>query len=74
MREEKEIVKKIDVIQQDLIDDTGHSMVDKIDVLQKLHSSMKQFDSSDIFLNHEHYSEKERERLSETLFIGRSLA
>ena len=29
---------------------------------------MKQFNSSDVFLNHEHYTEKERERLSETLF------
>ncbi|QDQ02433.1 hypothetical protein FOH38_19260 [Lysinibacillus fusiformis] len=67
--EEKEIVKQIDAIQQDLIDDTGHSMMDKIDVLQNLHSSMKQFDSSDMFLNNEHYTEKERERLSDTLFM-----
>lgn len=66
--EEKELVKQIDAILQDLIDDTGHSMVNKIDVLQNLQNSMKQFDSSDMFLNHEHYSEKERERLSETLF------
>ena len=67
--EEKEIVKQIDAIQQDLIDDTGHSMVDKIDVFQNLYNSMKQFDSSDMFLNNEHYTEKERERLSETLFM-----
>lgn len=67
--EEKEVVKQIDAIQQDLIDDTGHSMVDKIDVLQNLYNSMKQFDSSDMFLNNEHYTEKERERLSETLFM-----
>ena len=66
--EEKEIVKQSNAIQQDLIDDTGQTMVDKIDVLQKLQSSMKQFDSSDVFLNHEHYTEKEREVLSETLF------
>ncbi|GIN74255.1 hypothetical protein J14TS2_47300 [Bacillus sp. J14TS2] len=67
--EEKEIVKHKDAIQQDLIDDTGHSMVDKINVLQNLYNSMKQFDSSDMFLNDEHYTEKERERLSETLFM-----
>lgn len=67
--EEKEIVKQIDAIQQDLIDDTGHSMVNKIDVLQNLHSSMKRFDSSDMFLNNEYYTEKERERLLEILFI-----
>ncbi|MFD2133433.1 hypothetical protein ACFSKI_19650 [Pseudogracilibacillus auburnensis] len=67
--EEKEISKQFDAIEQDLIGATGHSMVDKIDVLQKLYNSMKQFDSSDMFLNNEHYSEKERERLSETLFM-----
>ena len=66
---EKEIVKQIDVIRQDLIDDVGDSMVGQIYVLQSLYSSMEQFDSSDIFLNNEHYTEKERERLSETLFI-----
>ncbi|WP_078394348.1 hypothetical protein [Shouchella patagoniensis] len=69
LEEEKETVKQRDAIQQDLIDDTGHSMVNNIDVLQKLFNSMKQFDSSDVFLNNEHYTEKERERLSETLFI-----
>ena len=36
MKKEKEIVKQIDVIRQDLIDDTGHSMVDQIYVLQNL--------------------------------------
>ncbi|MBO1004565.1 hypothetical protein [Pseudogracilibacillus auburnensis] len=67
--EEKEISKQFDAIEQDLIGATGHSMVDKIDVLQKLYNSMKQFDSSDMFLNNERYTEKERERLSETLFM-----
>lgn len=70
--EEIEIVKQKDAIQKDLLDDTGHSMVDKINVLQNLYNSMKQFDSSYIFLNDEFYSEKERERLSETLFIEES--
>ena len=70
--EEKEIVKQIDAIQKDLLDDTGHSMVDQINVLQNLYNSMKQFDSSYIFLNDEYYSEKERERLSETLFMEES--
>jgi hypothetical protein len=70
--EEIEIVKQKDAIQKDLLDDTGHSMVDKINVLQNLYNSMKQFDSSYIFLNDEFYSEKERERLSETLFMEES--
>ena len=69
---EIEIVKQKDAIQKDLLDDTGHSMVDKINVLQNLYNSMKQFDSSYIFLNDEYYSEKERERLSETLFMEES--
>ena len=42
--EEIEIVKQKDAIQKELIDDTGHSMVDKINVLQNLYNSMKQFD------------------------------
>jgi hypothetical protein len=69
--EEKEIVNQINAIQQDLIDDTGHSMVDNIDVLQNLHRSMtmKEFDSSDMFLNDGDYTKKERARLSETLFV-----
>src|SRR5699024_5910827 len=67
--EEIEIVKQKEAIEQDLTDNTGHSMADQIDVLQKLYHSMKQFDSSDVFLNDEHYTEKERERLSETLFM-----
>ena len=66
---EKEIVKQIDLIRQDLIDDAGGSMMGQIDVLQNLYQSMKQFNSSERFLNNEHYTEKERERLSETLFI-----
>ena len=65
---EKEIVTQIDVIRQDLIDDVGDSMVSQIYVLQNLLNSMEQIYSSDIFLNNEHYTEKERERLSETLF------
>lgn len=65
---EREAVKQKDDIQQDLLDDTGHSMVSEIYVLHSLQSSMKQFDSSDLFLNNEHYTEKEREKLSETLF------
>lgn len=67
--EEVEIVKQKDTIQQDLIDDAGYSMVDKINVLQKLYNSINQFDSPEVFLNDEHYTEKERERLSETLFM-----
>lgn len=70
--EEIEIVKQIDAIQQDLIDDIGESMVDQIYVYQSLLSSMELFDSSDIFLNHEHYTEKERKRLSDTLFMEES--
>ncbi|MFK3937982.1 hypothetical protein ACI2JA_10815 [Alkalihalobacillus sp. NPDC078783] len=66
---EKEIVEQIDEIQQDLIDDTGNSIVDKINVLQNLIHSMKQFNSADTFLINEHYTEKERKRLSEIVFI-----
>ena len=67
--EEKEIVQQIDAIQQDLIDDRGLSLVDKIDVLQNLYDSMKQFDASDMFLQQEHYTDKEREMLSKTIFM-----
>lgn len=65
---EKEMAKQFDAIKQDLIDDTGHSLMDKIYVLQKIHGSRKQFESSDAFLNNKHYTEKERVRLAETLF------
>lgn len=67
--EEKEIVEQIDTIQQDLIDDTGQSMVDKISLLQKLYHSMRQFDLSDMPFSNEHYTEKESERLSEILIL-----
>ncbi|MBB4822869.1 hypothetical protein HNO89_000087 [Sporosarcina luteola] len=68
-KEEKEIMKQLNAIQQDLIDETGHSLVDQIDVLQNLSTSMKHFNSSDMFLNHEQYTEKERNRLLETLVV-----
>lgn len=68
-KEEKEIVKQKNEIQQDLIDDAGYSMVTKINVLQDLLRSIEQFDSSDRFLNNEVYTEKERERLADTLFM-----
>lgn len=67
--EEKEIVKQIEAIQQDIMDDTGQSIVGQIDVMQNLYHSIKQFDSSDMFLDHKYYTEKDREKLSETLFM-----
>ncbi|MCM2677404.1 hypothetical protein [Alkalicoccobacillus plakortidis] len=67
--DEKEIVEKIDAIQQDLIDYTGQSIEDKIVALQTLYLSIEQFDSSDTFLMNEHYTVKEREILSANLFM-----
>ncbi|GAF64674.1 hypothetical protein BTS2_1570 [Bacillus sp. TS-2] len=68
--EQTENVKIREVIQLDLVDDAGHSIVNKIEVLENLYDSMNQFDSPEIFLNNDHYNERERERLSEILFIG----
>lgn len=65
---ELEAIKQKDAIQQDLIDHTGDSLVDKIDVLETLYHSMKQFDSPDMLLSREYYTEKERGKLSTVLF------
>lgn len=67
--EEKEIVNQIERIQQDLVDNKGQSLVDQITVLQTLHSSIDRFDSSETFLTDEHYTEQEKDKLLETLFI-----
>ena len=67
--EEQAIVKQSDVIHQDLIDDTGHSMLLKIDVLQSLYRAMERYDSPDVFLDDKYYTEKEREKLLEVLFL-----
>ncbi|MDX8046772.1 hypothetical protein SH601_12340 [Gracilibacillus sp. S3-1-1] len=67
--EEEEIIEQGDAIEQDLIDDSGDSIVDQIYVLQNLYHSIKQFESPDTFFNNEGFTEKERVRLSETLFL-----
>lgn len=65
---EREIVKQNESIQQDLIDDMGQEMVNKIDVLQELIYAMGRFNSPNRFLNDEYYTGKEKEGLLETLF------
>lgn len=67
--EEEEIIEQRDAIEQDLIDDSGNSIVEQINVLQNLYQSIQQFDSSETFLNNELFTEKEREKLSSTLFM-----
>lgn len=65
---EREIVKQSESIQQDLTEGMGQNTVIQIDVIGELIYAMKKFNSSDAFFNHEHYTEQEQKRLSETLF------
>lgn len=66
---EEEIIEQSEAIEQDLTDESGRSMVNQIYVLQNLYYSIKQFDSTDTFPTNEDYTEKEQERISETLFL-----